>query len=893
MVFVTDPDSLDRFQVAVDPIAETLSIRGLDTERHAVDSTGDSAGTTTFTDAGANFTGDGVAINDILTIISDPADNGGIIGHYIVTSSITATNFVVDRTIPSSTGADLTYKINAPEATGAVGAAVADGVAMQTLYSFLKEEWRTLAAGLGNAEDLIQYTYPIESITSEQFEIGGTTHSNWDFADQTTKDLIRTGGWAKQDSSGNVIQDYAGIITLGSMDSDAQVYYQQHAITADPTDFVLTGAVNQAINIFDELTGPDAGVGFAITTSNTITRNDGGNWFVDGYRVGGSITIRAAEDAGNIGTFILTTVDNSTDGTVVVSGTPLTNNAADTTMIAAVNKRSFLKLFVRKKARSYAGSEIADIGVSSLVTIVNRFPLTHATDPAITLVDGAMAGDGTNNVYQAVETVDSAKADGATSVEASDGTFTLTSATSLFVTGPLISGDTVTLTSGSDQAVYEIKTVTSETVLTCFTEPTVTFTGGEGTLTFTTRTGVRDTGLANATLANIDTATGNLTSVGATFTTDDGLGSRIVLAGDMVIVSTGTGVVLGVYKVVSITSATVLVLNTEDQIFSGETNQTYRIMRPGMYLQYLSTTSTGFTQADISFADANPDTITRGTGSWITDGYEIGTAITIAGSTSNDGTYIISSRTATIITLITSETLIVEGTGASITVSGESGFVKTLNAVDYPFNWRLFGNGATLAQAFQFIQREMRRTTDIDEGDTVKRGDVNDLLMSFTSPNGVGLNMFVDDLAGSVLNNATKNDLTDTTRAFAFIAGVTITLNSNITTDANAKVVVFFSDADGTPANGDEFGSNGAIIVQDDVPVDMTDITPLTSPLSFNFDYDNNAQGGRTPGTDAAVTIVCMGTDLAQYVQVTGTIARQSDNSFALVSSLERNYQNP
>ena len=51
MVKISDPDQLDRFQVAIDPIAETLSFRGLGTERHAVDQTGNSAGTTTFTDA--------------------------------------------------------------------------------------------------------------------------------------------------------------------------------------------------------------------------------------------------------------------------------------------------------------------------------------------------------------------------------------------------------------------------------------------------------------------------------------------------------------------------------------------------------------------------------------------------------------------------------------------------------------------------------------------------------------------------------------------------------------------------------------------------------------------------------------------------------------------------
>jgi hypothetical protein len=74
---VTDPDNLDRFQIAIDPVGQIISLRGLGTERHAVDTTGDSDGTAVFTDAGANFTTDGVLVGDILTIISDPRKTAG------------------------------------------------------------------------------------------------------------------------------------------------------------------------------------------------------------------------------------------------------------------------------------------------------------------------------------------------------------------------------------------------------------------------------------------------------------------------------------------------------------------------------------------------------------------------------------------------------------------------------------------------------------------------------------------------------------------------------------------------------------------------------------------------------------------------------------------------
>jgi hypothetical protein len=263
MSIVTDPDSLDRFQIAYDPVGELISIRGLGTERHGVETTGDSDGTTTFTDTtNGTFGADGVVAGDVLTIISDPAEDGGIIGHYRVVGSVTATTFEVDRNIVASTSNDLTYKVNAKEATGGSTPAVADGVDLQALFSFSKEEWITLAGGLGNAEDLNQFDFPYQAISSAagQYIMGGVNGdaaSAWAIAanngtestdvEGIPRELIRSGGWQERDATDVGIREYANYTTLGSLDSDAQAYYQQGDTTGDPADFKLTGAVNQAV----------------------------------------------------------------------------------------------------------------------------------------------------------------------------------------------------------------------------------------------------------------------------------------------------------------------------------------------------------------------------------------------------------------------------------------------------------------------------------------------------------------------------------------------------------------------------------------------------------------------------------------------------------------------
>lgn len=958
MAFVSDPDDLDRFQILFNPKSgqETVAIRGLGAQRfldNGVDDTSTtgttlSAGTSNFTDANAIYD-DGsatVAVNDILVVAKQNASDTDVINFYQVDAIVNSTTLTVQAWNPStqafdtnptaSTGSDLYYAIFSPTAAnGPNGGNVGDGVTMQALYSFCKEEWRTQSDA--SMDDLIKFVFPLESITREQFELGGATHSDWTFRGDFSRNLIRTGGWEELNVSGVTLNRYTGIITLGSLDSDAQVYYQQHDADTDPSDFVLTGAVNQAINAYDLATPADGVTGFAITGTNTITRNDGGNWATDGYKAGGQITIITAEDSGNNNTFTISTVADAVDGALVVVGTGLTNNAADTTMQAAVDKRTFLKLFVRKKARTYAGSQISDIGVSTLETIVNRFPLAHVVDASITLQDGQLGGYDTASVYQS-NTLHTTGADGVTSTEAADGTFTLTSSGSTFNANGLSAGDTLHIDDGgsADVGYYEIKSIDSATVLTCYVEPAgltgqanIPFTGGESTLDFDVYTGTRDTGGAAGTLAYTSGAsTLTITDGGKTFDAGSTVGDETVLDGDMVLVSVtnGDAEALGVYKVgTGGVATTVLTLDATDiqnhvATIAGDT-VTYVVLQPGMHLQYLNETQASHTPDVNTIIAAASNTIQiddAANEDWNTDyNYVVGGNVTISGSSSDDGTYIITGFSTTTTTDDTATVINTDGTAVSFTgqtantisLSGQYGFLRTLNGVVYSFNWRLYGNAGGLQDCFQWIQRELRRTTDIDGATTMFRGDVNDLLMSFSTPTGTAINMFIDNLVSDDLNNATKQDINGESRNFAFIAGLTINWNTNFqeSTDGSRKIVVFFSDPDshaGSPVAGNEFGTAGALIVDDKDSVAMTvsaaEAAGGTSK-SFEYDFDNNAQGGRETGPVAAaevtagtsVTVVAIDTEKAQYNKVEGTIKRQNSNIITLAPALERNYSNP
>jgi hypothetical protein len=81
--------------------------------------------------------------------------------------------------------------------------------------------------------------------------------------------------------------------------------------------------------------------------------------------------------------------------------------------------------------------------------------------------------------------------------------------------------------------------------------------------------------------------------------------------------------------------------------------------------------STG-AQTDIAFVDSNPDTITRGSGSFVDDGFWGDVYITISGSASNDASHTVVNVQATTLTLASTAELVAEGAGASVTITGQA-----------------------------------------------------------------------------------------------------------------------------------------------------------------------------------------------------------------------------
>ena len=224
---------------------------------------------------------------------------------------------------------------------------------------------------------------------------------------------------------------------------------------------------------------------------------------------------------------------------------------------------------------------------------------------------------------------------------------------------------------------------------------------------------------------------------------------------------------------------------------------------------------------------------------------------------------------------------------------------RQIGANYYPFNVIVNGVGAVAEQIYEFTQWSNRRNADInDDFYTETYGSVNGntapQLLSFLGDTLVtGTGVFVENFNANDTNRIEFRDVSGTTRLYPFVAAGTINFNANLVNDADAKYWMFFADPDGIPANGDEYGTTGAIIVDDNDGIPITGDISGQPSVSFTFDYDGNTQGGRTPAEPADIVLVAIGLETAQFVSLTGTITRNVGINFSLVSNLERNYSNP
>jgi hypothetical protein len=215
---------------------------------------------------------------------------------------------------------------------------------------------------------------------------------------------------------------------------------------------------------------------------------------------------------------------------------------------------------------------------------------------------------------------------------------------------------------------------------------------------------------------------------------------------------------------------------------------------------------------------------------------------------------------------------------------------RDIGGTNYPFRIIINGDNKTAEQIYTKVQYLLRQNTDIDEGPGTVTGKTANSLLRFVGDTLItSQGVYIDNFNANDTNRITFFDQNNVQRNFPFVAAGTLLFNNNLVNDPDAIYRMYFTTLPG-PSN--DFGESGAVLVQNASGVDIAGNVGGQSSIPFTFAYDTNTQGGRTAGTDAAVTVVAIGLSTGQYVASTATLTRSTGQTISLVSPLERNYSN-
>jgi hypothetical protein len=216
---------------------------------------------------------------------------------------------------------------------------------------------------------------------------------------------------------------------------------------------------------------------------------------------------------------------------------------------------------------------------------------------------------------------------------------------------------------------------------------------------------------------------------------------------------------------------------------------------------------------------------------------------------------------------------------------------KTIGASDYPFRKIIDGNSATLEQIYTKIQYLLRQAGDIDTGAGSVAGKTEVSLCYFVGDTlYTTAGVFIENILAADLNRVVFTDQNGVARQYPYASAGTLNFNSVLTSGGTGYYRMYFTNDDAGANAGNDYGSAGAITVND------KDGNPITgtisgASISFTYDYDGNTQrGSGSDGDDAPVTVVAGNAGSAKPVVATGTISRSKGISLTLTAEADRAY---
>ncbi len=211
---------------------------------------------------------------------------------------------------------------------------------------------------------------------------------------------------------------------------------------------------------------------------------------------------------------------------------------------------------------------------------------------------------------------------------------------------------------------------------------------------------------------------------------------------------------------------------------------------------------------------------------------------------------------------------------------------RLIGGVNYPFRKIIDGASATLEQIYTKTQYLLRQAGDIDSGAGTVPGKTADQLCYFVGDTlYTTVGVFIDNIQPADSNRIVFLDQNGVQRTNPYTAAGSLGFNATLV-GAGSSYRLYFATL---PGATNDWGESGAVTVNDALGTPIAGTISAAS-IGFDFDYDNNVQGGRTAGTDAAVELIAVKPGTGKYVRVSGTLTRSKGIVISAVAEQERAY---
>lgn len=239
----------------------------------------------------------------------------------------------------------------------------------------------------------------------------------------------------------------------------------------------------------------------------------------------------------------------------------------------------------------------------------------------------------------------------------------------------------------------------------------------------------------------------------------------------------------------------------------------------------------------------------------------------------------------------------ISGTPSSTNIATTTTIAGSASNISFTLH-RATDVSASLQQIYTKIQYQLRQNSNINglASAGAVTGKTGSLLLNFvgpnlkagfyapTNPNGGGTGVTIQGYASADVNSFTSYDNTAATRDYPYASAGTLNSNTNLTSGGTGYYRMYFT----TNPTGD-YGTSTAVTVQNASGSPIAG-TISSGTINFDFDYTGNAQGGRTPNTDAGITVVAGNAGSAKPVVATGNIGQSKAVSVSLVAEKDRSY---